>query len=131
VARRTERVDRQSCKFFLHEHIVRVESRDGEDGDAVAGKRLDEGQQDSSQGERERAFEFQTNPAMGRMYIERKIFGWANDREFLSGTCDRGEFAFRGPSGDERVWGEADDGAGARESAEFEVVKGHFTDSLI
>src|ERR1022692_3149362 len=63
VAGLLQRVDRRSREFFLHQNVIRVKSRDGEDGDAVARQRLDEGEQDSCLGEGERAFQLQADPA--------------------------------------------------------------------
>jgi hypothetical protein len=106
--------------FFLDEDIVGVVGADGEDGDTVAGKRLDEGEQDSGLRKQEWAFELEARPAWTGGDIFGKNAGWADDGEFVGGAGDGGEVA-SDPVGRGSIGGEAEDGVGAGESAEFEA----------
>ena len=112
-----------SRELLLDQHIIRVIGRDDEDGDAIARNWLDEGEQDSGLGESGRAFEFQADPVVQRVYVRRKIVGRADDGEFVGGSGDRGEDAPCGPLGNVRVGGEAHNRIRATgKPAEFELV---------
>ena len=91
----TQDIDR-SAVFFWDQHVVGVESRNGEDWNGVVRQRLDEGKQHSGLREGERAFEFQADPAVGRVNIRRKIGGGADDGEFVGGAGDGGEVTLGG-----------------------------------
>lgn len=108
---------------FLDEDVIGVVSADGEDGDAVAGKRLDEREQDSGLRKQEWTFELEARPARAGGDIFRNIAGGADDGKFVGGAGDRSELAARGPGGDGCVRGEAEDGVGAAELAELEGLR--------
>jgi hypothetical protein len=116
-----EQFDCASHVLFRDENIVGVVSANGEDGDAVSGEWLDEGQQDSSLRKQEWAFELKAHPARTGRDIFWNVAGGADDGEFVDSARDRSELAARGPGGDRRVRGEAEDGVGAAELAEFEL----------
>ena len=73
--------------LFLDQDVIRVVGRDGEDGDAVCRERLDEGEQDSGLRKRERAFEFQADPAVRR--VRRLAEGWLVGQTMESSSAVR------------------------------------------
>ena len=126
-----QELDYASHVLFLDENVVGVVSADGEDGDAVARERLDEGQQDSSLRKQEWAFELQAGPARAGGDIFGNVAGGADDGKFVGGAGDGDELAGGSPGGDGCVGGEAEDGVGAGELAEFELGRGcHFKVSM-
>src|ERR1700687_2208609 len=100
MPRLAEEFDYASHVLFLDENVVRVIGGDGEDGDAVAGERLDEREQDSSLREQEWAFELQACPARAGADTFRNVAGRADDGKFVGGAGDRRELTARGPGGD-------------------------------
>jgi len=114
-------VESRPNPFFLNQHVVRIVSRDSENRNLLRRKRLDEGQQHSSQRKGKRPLKFQTNPVQLRPNVMRKISCRTDNRQFVRTARNRTEFTFRGPIGHRFVRSKAHDNVRSREPPKFKL----------